>query len=130
MHKEAARKKPSLPNAAISYVLLVPITTSVNPQKHTTIAFDNLQGMSSNNPNKLMMLSNSAGINEDLLLSLNNYNDPSDGRQHSFNQSDDNSEDSDYMRDSAEQDGKSESADSLVFEDGIDAEQIVDTPDV
>ncbi|KAH9762496.1 DUF4283 domain-containing protein [Citrus sinensis] len=88
------------------------------------------EGMSSNNPNKLMMLSNSVGINEDLLLSLNHYNDPSDGRQHSFNQSDDNSEDSDYMRDSAEQDGKSESADSLVFEDGIDAEQIVDTPDV
>lgn len=34
------------------------------------------------------------------------------------------------MRDNEEQDGKSESADSLVFEDGIDVEQIVDTPDV
>lgn len=130
MHKEAARKKPSLRNATISYVLLVPITTSLNPQKHIAIAFDNLQGMSSNNPNKLMMLSNSAGINEDLLLSLNHSNDPPDGRQPSFNQSDDDSEDSDYMRDNEEEDGKSESADSLVFEDGIDAEQIVDTPDV
>lgn len=77
-----------------------------------------------------MMLSNSAGINEDLLLSLNHSNDPPDRRQPSFNQSDDDSEDSDYMRDNEEEDGKSESADSLVFEDGIDAEQIVDTPDV
>lgn len=68
-----------------------------------------------------MMLSNSVGINEDLLLSLNYSNDPPDRRQPSFNQSNNDSEDNDYMRDSDKQDGKSEFADSLMFDDGIDA---------
>ncbi|KAK9208566.1 hypothetical protein WN944_000924 [Citrus x changshan-huyou] len=97
-------------------------TTIAKEARRRSTFSPNSHGMSSNNPNKLMMLSNSAGINEDLLLSLNHSNDPPDGRQPSFNQSNDDSEDSGYMRDNEEEDGKSESDDSLVFEDGIDAE--------
>ncbi|KAK9177352.1 hypothetical protein WN944_029374 [Citrus x changshan-huyou] len=87
-------------------------------------------GMNSKDPNKLMMNSTSAGFDEDPLLSLKHSNDPPDGRQPDFNQPEDDSEASDYMGDREEQDEESESAGSLASEDGIDAEQMVDTPDV
>lgn len=89
-----------------------------------------MQGMNFKDPNKLMMNSTSAGFDEDPLLSLKHSNDPPDGRQPDFNQPEDDSEASDYMGDSKEQDEETESAGSLASEDGIDAEQMVDTPDV
>lgn len=79
-----------------------------------------------------MMNCTSTEFDEDILLSLKHSNapPPPDGRQPDFNQPEDDSEDSDYIGDSEEQDEESESTSSLASEDGIDAKQMVDTPDV
>lgn len=102
MQKPATRKQPSYPRKAISNESLLPITTSLNPQKYTAVAFNNLHGESSNDPGKLMKNSNTVGIDEDLLLSMEHSNDPLDRRQPDINQHKDDSDDNDYMINSEE----------------------------
>lgn len=115
MQTPSPRTQQNLSQLVTPQDSLVPVTTSLNPQNHTVVAFTSLKGESSDGMHKLHFYSKATGIEDKLEKVVVHSSDPTSGRELNMRVSDDDSNDSDYTGNSQENEEELESAGSLEF---------------